>query len=216
MLGGELFDDFALEYIHARPPRSYTLRGLRRRLPGRTSPPPALMRDRRPPRPGRESHADRSGPPAGSRPVAEVYDGRGPREMRIPERPRRCPTFGASLARGHPEPVALPAPGPLIVCRRTVPERDPPRRGPRPSTRRGKLPRGEPPRLCGDTDRCSRHASTRCSTSSWTGSRSGSPLRAVAWDEEAVSPRAAGTEAGCFVARVQRSTNDNREECRTP
>ena len=33
MLGGDLFDDFALEYIHARPSCSYTLRALADGLP---------------------------------------------------------------------------------------------------------------------------------------------------------------------------------------
>ena len=148
MLGSELFDDFALEYIHARPSRSYTLRTLAARLPD------YLAATRPDAGADAESWVDLMIDLARLEVVvAEVYDGHGAEDMRIPDAPpgRR----GCRVARMHRRARAVSAAGPLLVRRRAVPERDPPRRRPRSSTGSGNLPRGEPPRLCGDTD-CAR------------------------------------------------------------
>ena len=80
MLGGDLFDDFALEYIHARPSRSYTLRALAQGLPD-------YLAATRPDAGGvAERWVDLMIDLARLEvTVAEVYDARGAEDMRIPD-----------------------------------------------------------------------------------------------------------------------------------
>jgi Putative DNA-binding domain len=80
MLGGELFDDFALEYIHARPSRSYTLRTLAAGLPD-------YLAATRPDAGGQvECWVDLMIDLARLEViVAEVYDAQGAEDMRIPD-----------------------------------------------------------------------------------------------------------------------------------
>ena len=80
MLGGELFDDFALEYIHARPSRSYTLRTLAAGLPD------YLAASRPDAGADAESWVDLMIDLARLEVVvAEVYDAHGAEDMRIPD-----------------------------------------------------------------------------------------------------------------------------------
>jgi Putative DNA-binding domain len=80
LLGGELFDDFALEYVHARPSRSYTLRTLAAGLPD-------YLAATRPDAGGvAESWVDLMIDLARLEvTVAEVYDAHGAEDMRIPD-----------------------------------------------------------------------------------------------------------------------------------
>jgi hypothetical protein len=80
MLGGDLFDDFALEYIHARPSRSYALRTLAAGLPD------YLAATRPDGRGVAESWVDLMIDLARLEVmVAEVYDAHGAEGMRIPD-----------------------------------------------------------------------------------------------------------------------------------
>ena len=209
MLGGELFDDFALEYIHARPSRSYTLRALAAGLPD-------YLAATRPDAGGEaESWVDLMIDLAHLEViVAEVHDAHGAEDMRIPD---ALPAVAdAKLLACIAEPVE---------CLRLV--RSSFAVGPYLSAIR----RGEDP----DLPSAGQHflaVSRRDYVVTLTvlDAREyelldqlvhGMPLGRAASNagiEDAESWRLVRrwTEAGCFVSRFQSFASDNREESRTP